>query len=100
MQTQPPSIHSQLDEFIPLSPEEKIKLQTRKGWESFLTEIPLPCLWITARVDPSISRTQYGALEKLKQDLWQCRTTDSIANAYLSTTNILEGDSAHGGQVS
>src|SRR6266436_597793 len=77
-----PSIQSQFEESIPLRPEEKIKLQTRKGWESFLAQVPLPCLWVTAHVDPSISRTQYGALEKLKQDLRQLRTTDSIANAY------------------
>jgi hypothetical protein len=82
MQTPARPIQLQFEESIPLRPEETIKLQTRKGWEVFLAQVPLPCLWVSAHVDPAISRTQYGALEKLKQDLWQCKTTDTIANAY------------------
>jgi hypothetical protein len=82
MQSPARIIHQSVEESIPLRPDEKINQQTRTGWKQFRSHVPLPCLWVSAHVDQTISRSKNAALEKLSKDLWHYGTADNIADAY------------------
>jgi hypothetical protein len=71
-----------LEESIPFSPAEMISQQTRNQLNTFRSNTPLPCLWVTAHLGDPIIRTKNAALEKLSNDLGHLGTTDLIAGAY------------------
>ena len=71
-----------IEETIQLRPDERMRYFTRRGWDAFIANVPLPALWVTSHVNLSLSRASNDALEQLKMDLKTSRSKDSIANTY------------------